>query len=182
MASVRSLRSLTLAISLFRGIHIAKIVQVKGKWTHAKKSAVRSWKFGKKIHANDLVTDLCVLFDGAEGTHTVLEAPMRKIFTAKNPTEAEFVRGILESVGISAEVRGSDLWTARAEIPTNMDAAPSVWIEDDTRMGEAEALLADFNKERPTMQNAPAWTCPHCSVLIEGQFTECWKCGAERPE
>jgi len=107
---------------------------------------------------------------------------MRKIFTANNPTEAELVRGILESAGIAAEVRGTDLWGARGEVPVTADTAPSVWIEDDSRAEEAGALLADFNKDRPTIQSAPSWTCPQCHESIEGQFTECWKCGAKRPE
>ena len=106
---------------------------------------------------------------------------MRRIFTANNPTEAELVRGILESTGIAAEVRGTDLWGARGEVPVTADTAPSVWIEDDARAEEAEVLLADFNKSRPTVQSA-AWVCSKCGEGIEPQFTECWKCGAERPE
>lgn len=25
------------------------------------------------------------------------------------------------------------------------------------------------------------WTCPNCTEEIEGQFTDCWKCGTSRP-
>jgi hypothetical protein len=107
---------------------------------------------------------------------------MRKVFTAQNPTEAELVRGILESAGIAAETRGTDLWGARGEVPVTSETAPSVWIEDDARAEDAEVLLADFNQDRPTTPSAPPWTCPQCHESIEGQFTGCWKCGAERPE
>jgi hypothetical protein len=105
---------------------------------------------------------------------------MRKIFTANNPTEAELVRGILESAGIAAEVKGTDLWGARGEVPVGPDTDPTVWVEDDSRAEEAQALLADFNRDRPTVQGA-AWTCPQCGEISEPQFTECWKCGTGRP-
>lgn len=106
---------------------------------------------------------------------------MRRIFTANNPTEAELVRGILESAGIAAEVRGTDLWMARGEVPVTADTAPAVWIEDEGRAEEAAALLAALNKDRPPVQGA-GWTCPKCGEASEPPFTECWKCGAERPE
>ena len=103
---------------------------------------------------------------------------MRRVFTASDPTEAELVRGLLESAGIKAEVRGADMWGARGAI--GPDTAPGIWIEDDEKAPEAETLLADFYKSRPTVESA-TWTCPKCAEAIAPQFTECWKCGTERP-
>jgi rubrerythrin len=27
---------------------------------------------------------------------------------------------------------------------------------------------------------APAWRCPSCGELVEGQFQACWKCGTSK--
>jgi hypothetical protein len=30
-------------------------------------------------------------------------------------------------------------------------------------------------------KDLPSWNCDSCREVIEGQFTECWKCGKSRP-
>ena len=74
---------------------------------------------------------------------------MKRVHTAKHPTEAHLVKGMLEAEGIRASVLGDQLYGAYGELP----------------------VLRDVR-----------WTCAHCGENLEGQFTECWKCGATRPQ
>ncbi|HPR64038.1 MAG TPA: DUF2007 domain-containing protein [Thermoanaerobaculia bacterium] len=107
---------------------------------------------------------------------------MKQVFIARHPAEAHIVRGILESRGISAEVRGEDLWGARGELPVTFDTLPSVWIHDDEREGEAAEILKEFGKpDRDESGVRDDWVCPNCHESLEGQFTDCWKCGTSRP-
>ena len=51
--------------------------------------------------------------------------------------------------------------------------------------GASIALLwiAGFKAEAiPAQPESPPWTCPKCGEAIEPQFTECWNCGASKPE
>ena len=66
------------------------------------------------------------------------------------------------------------------------ESLPSVWVpeadvdrarpvvEEYRRTDEANA--AD-DAERPRA----TWTCPNCGEKVEEQFTQCWKCGHNRP-
>ena len=65
---------------------------------------------------------------------------MKPIFTAKHPAEAHLIRGVLESAGIPAEVRGDQLYGAFGELPV----LPTVWIAAADAGAEVQRLIADF--------------------------------------
>ena len=47
--------------------------------------------------------------------------------------------------------------------------------------GEAGPVLA-FLRGAPAQRHAgERWRCAQCGESLEGQFTECWNCGASRP-
>jgi len=48
-----------------------------------------------------------------------------------------------------------------------------VWIADDEQLQAARALLHELR--HPPFRR---WVCAACGELIEGPFTQCWKCGA----
>ena len=48
---------------------------------------------------------------------------MKHVFTAKHPTEAHLIRGMLEAEGIRAEVRGDQLYGAFGELPVPKSCA-----------------------------------------------------------
>ncbi len=103
---------------------------------------------------------------------------MKLIFTAKHPTEAHLIRGMLESEGIRAEVRGDQLYGAFGELPV----LPTVWIFDITAESAAQRLVGEFLHGTPAHRHRhERWTCPYCNEALEGQFTECWNCGHSRP-
>ena len=103
---------------------------------------------------------------------------MLQVYSAQHPFEAYILKGVLESNGISCEVRGETLFGLRGELPMTMDTAPSIWIYDDLMYDEAKIVIAEY--ETSILQNESSgktWTCNDCGEESEGQFTECWNCG-----
>lgn len=107
---------------------------------------------------------------------------MTKVFVAQHPTEAHLVKGMLETNGIPALVRGESLFGARGEAPVTPDTLPSVWVSDDNDAPAALAILAQYGPEATAANLGRPWSCPSCREQIEAQFSECWKCGTPRPE
>lgn len=105
---------------------------------------------------------------------------MKQVFVARNPTEAHFVKGVLETRGIAAEVRGEALWGTQGDlIPDNL---PTVWVLDDRQAPEAVRILEEYSSSTSvTGLAAHGWRCPGCGEQLEPQFSECWKCGASHP-
>jgi hypothetical protein len=106
---------------------------------------------------------------------------VKQVFWSHDVTEAHFVKGLLESQGLSALVRGEALAGLAGGIPL-ADACPSVWILDDDREEQARAVIKDYDtaSAMQTAHNA-GWQCPNCGQELEPQFSGCWACGAERP-
>ena len=105
---------------------------------------------------------------------------MKQIHVARHATEAHLVRGFLESNGIEAIVRGEYLTSGWGELPTDLC---SVWIIDDERFTRANELLIAFLKgSLARIHGGESWQCSQCGERLEGQFTQCWKCGTTRPE
>jgi len=107
---------------------------------------------------------------------------MKQVYIADDPTEAHLVKGILEQHGISCEVRGEALWGARGGLPLTSEALPTIWIVDESKFDEAKKLTEQFKNKTLTADAGVSWKCPGCGVEVEGHFTDCWKCGASRPE
>lgn len=107
---------------------------------------------------------------------------MRRVFVAQHPTEAHFVRGLLEADGIVSEVHGESLFGARGEAPATPDTLPSVWVLDESDAAKALGILSNYGRQEISTENqGGAWACPACNERVESQFTECWRCGASRP-
>ncbi len=99
-----------------------------------------------------------------------------RVYTADNPPEAVFVRGLLEAEGIPVRLKSMELWTAAVEIYFAEGARPSVWVPNSA-LGQAERVLA----QRDRRGIGQAWSC-RCGESLEAQFTVCWQCGRPRPD
>ncbi len=105
---------------------------------------------------------------------------MKRVHNARHGAEAHLIRGYLESHGIQAVVRGDLLAGGWGELPVDLCA---VWVSNDAQFEEAERLMRDFLiGTSARIHGGSSWTCPQCSESIEGQFTACWNCTAERPD
>jgi hypothetical protein len=90
--------------------------------------------------------------------------------------EAHHRANLLRSAGIHAEVRNVFLGGALGDIPF-MEAGPQVWIDDRENADTARTIIEE-TEHAPTQSE---WRCEVCDELIEGQFAQCWNCGALRP-
>ena len=107
---------------------------------------------------------------------------MKQIYIADDPADAHLVAGILDQYGISCDVRGEDLWSARGQLPLTTDTLPTVWIADDGKYEQAAELVKKFKDGTLAADKGGSpWTCPKCSEEVEAQFSNCWNCGANRP-
>lgn len=100
----------------------------------------------------------------------------RCVYQGSTVVEAAHVRNVLESAGIAVELKNDRLWSALGEISV-VEAWPQVWVNDERDVERARDVLRDVERGAAS----PAWTCVACGEWLEGQFTACWHCGAERP-
>lgn len=103
---------------------------------------------------------------------------MKKLYEAKDLPEAHILRGLLETAGIDAIVRGQSLDPLRGAIP--LTEQPSVWIMDDADEERAVPILEEYLERVEDPREHSPWTCSSCGEEIAPQFTECWSCGTSR--
>lgn len=102
---------------------------------------------------------------------------MKAVYSSLNLVEAHHLKNVLASAGIRCRMKNEELVRLAGEIPFP-ECALQLVVERAEDYAAAEALVRDFLKPRP--QTRPAWRCSRCGETIEGQFTACWSCGAER--
>jgi hypothetical protein len=102
---------------------------------------------------------------------------MKKVYSAKDPLMVGHLRNVLALHGIECVTRKLDLTTGAGELPP-LECWPELWIIEDERLAEAQAILR--RTLAPVKAVQKLWTCSGCGEQIEGQFSECWKCGRER--
>lgn len=103
---------------------------------------------------------------------------MKRVYVARDPVQAHFVRNLLENEGIQAEVQGEHLLGVRGE---PLCFYPSVWVFEDSDFERAKTRVAEFERRSERGQpKGERWQCPKCGTKLEAQFSECWKCGASR--
>jgi len=73
---------------------------------------------------------------------------MNRVFIARDPIEAHFVRSLLEGDGIPAEVRGEALFGLRPEIGISTDTLPTVWIVQDAQLQRALEFVAEYERDK----------------------------------
>ena len=106
---------------------------------------------------------------------------MRKVFVAAHPAEAYMVKGLLESEGIEAIVRGEALFSARGLISVTQDTLPSVWVLDPHDAECAVAIIAAPQTALAAGRKERSWRCPTCNEFISPEFVVCWQCGGAEP-
>jgi hypothetical protein len=69
---------------------------------------------------------------------------MKRVYVARTPVEAEFVKGFLEAAGVPVAVRGEHLFTLRGLVPVTEETLPGVWVIEEEDLERAIALLAQL--------------------------------------
>lgn len=99
---------------------------------------------------------------------------LKRAYIAADPVDAHIVRGMLEAQGLHAVVKGDIAWSARGETPLTDDTAPAVWVREEDLQSARELI------ESQHRAGGSDWKCRKCGERLEGQFTQCWNCGAVR--
>jgi Putative prokaryotic signal transducing protein len=102
---------------------------------------------------------------------------VKAVLFAQTPADAHLAASILEEHGIETWVGNEMLSQARGELPLDESTMPTVFVLDDARAEEAEALLRESGRRRA----GPDWTCASCREPNGDAFEVCWNCGTERP-
>jgi len=88
----------------------------------------------------------------------------------------EHIKDILQEEGINCMIKNLNLAGALGELPP-IECWPEVWILEDDDYDRASSIVEDLIKESDEYRTS--WLC-QCGEKIEGQFTDCWKCGTTR--
>ena len=102
---------------------------------------------------------------------------MRLLYSSLKLLEVHHLKNLLEAEGIRCQIRNELLSRLAGEIPFT-ECAPELWLLDERDFDRARRIVADFGKA-PVV--GPPWQCPYCGEMLEGQFSACWHCGAQRP-
>jgi hypothetical protein len=103
---------------------------------------------------------------------------MKKVYSSDNFMLVGHLRQMLENHHIACIAKNEFLIGGAGELPPT-ECWPELWVAEDHQYEKAKALVDAF--VAATEASAPAWHCPACGEWLEGQFTQCWKCGEGRP-
>jgi Putative prokaryotic signal transducing protein len=98
---------------------------------------------------------------------------LKRIFSSWNLTVVHHYRNVLEAEGIRAVVKNQYLSSAMGDLPP-AECQAELWVLRDADAPRAERLL------RGAPAEGPEWLC-HCGERLAPQFTQCWRCGSDRP-
>jgi hypothetical protein len=87
---------------------------------------------------------------------------------------ASVLKTLLESEGIQILALG-DPQARRLD-------RQEIFVLNEAQIDRARDIVAHFLAGEPLVdpKTHKSWRCTSCNELIEGQFTECWKCGGPR--
>ena len=97
---------------------------------------------------------------------------MKKLFTHENRMIVHNIRNLLSSEGIETRIKNEFAGGAVGDLPA-FETWPELWLEDESRLEQAEALLARVLEQ--TL--ADDWRCNHCGESNGAAFQLCWNCG-----
>jgi hypothetical protein len=103
---------------------------------------------------------------------------MKKVYGSHDPLLIGQLREVLEAQHIGCITRNDYLMGAAGELPPT-ECWPEIWVLDDAQAERARALVDAFL----AAAEAPGgpWRCPRCEEALDGAFSQCWRCGYERP-
>ncbi len=88
---------------------------------------------------------------------------MKQVYSAQHPTEAHYIKGLLESQGIPCLVKGEALFGVRGELPLTVETAPSVWVTDISTFTQARELIEEYEKQHNQPSSSKNnWVCTSC--------------------
>ncbi len=99
---------------------------------------------------------------------------MKRVTAHESLAYIGHLKNVLEQSGIACAIKNALLSGGVGEIPY-LECLPELWVIDDEDLSRATRLITDL--EEPSESTAQ-WHCSGCGELNEGQFAQCWRCGA----
>jgi len=101
---------------------------------------------------------------------------LKKVTATDSLITINHYKNLLESEGIAAFIRNEHLASIVGEMPFQ-EVWPQLWVQNDLDYDRAVQLI----DQQKVIDESPAepWRCIQCSTDNEGQFSACWKCGAQ---
>lgn len=96
---------------------------------------------------------------------------MKRVFGSYNQQLVHHAKNLLEAAGIRVLIRNQYLSSAMGELPP-AECEAQIWVLDDADAGRANQILQH-------QETGPDWTCA-CGETLGAQFSQCWRCGAQR--
>lgn len=107
---------------------------------------------------------------------TLSDGGISRVYSASLLPLVQNIRNVLELNGISCSITNQYLSTAVGEIPP-IECWPQLWVRNED-FPRAKHIINAMLTHQTSSENT--WICPKCNEQLEGQFTECWNCGASR--
>jgi hypothetical protein len=86
------------------------------------------------------------------------------------------MQSLLEAHGIKTFIRNEYGSSVVGELPF-VEVVPQLFVLEKKDVARAIELL---QLDLPVETSGEDWVCPECSMDNEGNFSRCWKCGANR--
>ena len=99
---------------------------------------------------------------------------MKRIYLARDITQAQLVVNLLEQQLIPAKIENSHQASGLGELAVSY---PEVWVARDADAERARAIIDAF--EATGRSDAADTVCPKCSELNPANFDLCWACSAD---
>lgn len=98
---------------------------------------------------------------------------MIKVFEDFNFTRVGQMQSLLESHGIKTFLKNEFGSSVVGELPF-VEVVPQLFVLEENDAEKARELLS-----AESLDHHPAadWTCSECGSEVEGNFSQCWKCG-----
>lgn len=103
---------------------------------------------------------------------------MKRVYSSDNPLIVGHLKRVLEANHIACMIRNEFLLGGAGELPP-IECWPELWVVEDSQQQKARALVESVLAMGT--ESGEDWRCSDCGEPLEGQFTACWACGAERP-
>ncbi len=97
---------------------------------------------------------------------------MRKVFTNENRMIVFNMKNLLQAAGIETVVINEFAAGGVGDLSA-FDTWPELWLEDESRCAEAEAIMQDVMHN----DNRRPWFCRGCQERNDAAFQICWNCG-----
>jgi hypothetical protein len=100
-----------------------------------------------------------------------------KVFESFEFSRVGQMQSLLESNGIRTFLKNEFGSSVIGDLPF-VEVVPQLFVLEEKDVPKAQELL---KLDLPVEDSGKEWSCPGCGITVEGNFIQCWQCGAAHP-